>query len=168
MAKIYIYCSIVLAFTFLGCGGSPQPMPSDDSYKIPENTKPEPLEEAWRKKFALIKGHPGQKDLIDNITSLKKEHRDALLATLEVIPDQDQEVRFLQDFASFTKDQQAHLINIFLYLESRNKALILKLVGPERLTFIEKIKMLKLIHDLDQQGQDLIEEFEKKLEEDPE
>lgn len=167
MAKIYIYCGIVLAFIFLGCGDPPPPMPSDDSYKIPENTKPEPLAKAWREKFESINVYPGQKYLIDNITNLKKEHRDALLEILGTVPE-DEEKRFLQDFASFTKAQQAHLINIFLYLESRDKDLILQLVGPDPLTFMEKLKLLKLFHGLDQEGQDLIEEFEKKLEEDPE
>ncbi|OJW73571.1 MAG: hypothetical protein BGO68_02985 [Candidatus Amoebophilus sp. 36-38] len=165
MAKIYIYCGIVLTF-ILGCGE--KPMPSDEAYRIPENTKPAALSKEWEEKFALIDdSDPGKKNLIDNIMKLTKENRDALLEMLNVNPYQEEKKRFLQDFASFSKDQQAHLISILLHLEKEDKTLILKLISPEEFNLTEKLKMLKLYLGLDSNSRNLIEEFEKKLEEDP-
>lgn len=158
------YLSIVLA-CFTGCGSPPPPMPAYQTYRFDPQQKLPPLSPEWQLKFNLIPAGKGKENFKNNIQKLTLENRSALLEILNNINDEKQEKNFLKDLVSFNERQQAHLITIILHLKTRNSELILKLARCKNcLTLFEKLQMLDMIDDLAPKCQELIEEFEYKLE----
>ena len=154
---------------FINCGKSNNPMPSFETYEIAPTASVTSLSKEWLDKLERIKNEPGANDFKSNIEHLTIENRNALLEILNVIPSEDQELRFLQDFVSFNKEKQATLIAIILHLESNDKPLLLKTIQcPECLSLIDQIKVYNQMHKLDPIYQKLLMEFEGKLEEDSE
>lgn len=166
MFKRNFYIGIVLT-SILGCGDPPPPMPSSESNRTNNQLKPTVLSPAWENKLRLIKGSAGQENLRNNLKELTPENRSEILEILNNISDKDLEIRFLQDLASFDKKKQGYIFDILLYLKKRNKELVIKIARCAKCTSIfEKLKMLNMVHDLEQNCQELIEEFVQKLEED--
>jgi len=143
-------------------------MPPAETYRInvKEEATPPRLSKEWEEKLHLVDGEPGLKDLRYNLEILTEGNRAVILEMLNNMGSREHEIRFMQDFMSFTKKQQEHLINIFLYLEKQNKALLLKATRCYTCTNIfEKFKLSKLFDSLEKNCQHLIMEFVEKLEE---
>ncbi|ACE06413.1 hypothetical protein Aasi_1068 [Candidatus Amoebophilus asiaticus 5a2] len=161
------YSIVMFLFSFLGCGESVPPMPSAETYRINNNqTQPPQLSQEWEDKLKLVDGEPGLGDFRANLIELTEESRAVILSMLNNMGNRNHEIRFLQDFISFNRRQQSHLINIFLHLENQNKPLLEKAIRCYTCTNIfEKYKLSKMFDSLEHNCQDLIMEFVNKLQE---
>jgi hypothetical protein len=153
----------------LACGGSEDDvpaMPTLEATRIESSAALVPLTDEWENKFACIKDKPNVNDLKENVQKLKPANRNSLYELVNVAEQEGTLQAILEDLVSFSKADQANLINILLYLESRNKPLTIKLVkSDERFSVFEKLKMLNIIHDMDKASQHILEKFEDQLEE---
>lgn len=164
MSTKKIYLSAILA-CFLGCLGCGDPTPiNDQTYKDLQAPK-NPLSTQWQEQLRLIKDQRNRKNFEANIKELKLENQDALLTLITAISDQKQEKNFLHDLATYDKPTQAHLINIILYIDKQNHNLLTKLAQhPDRLSMLEKLKVFKMIGELEPEDQELVAKFEQELE----
>lgn len=168
----YSYFFIVIIY-LLGCNETYEPyiIHAYNKTKTSEPIKrfsaqddiPE-LSEEWKKELEKIKALEKQEILANNIKLLGIEDRAGLWRLFMSIPPKQQPY-FLQDIMSFSKDEQAALLDIILYLERQDEKLMEAALSGNAiyLPIFEQIKLSNMLQSLKISDQTLLAKFEARL-----